>query len=325
MDTNVDPARSGSWRKHLLWIIPAALAVLIVSGWYGVTYAAEKAARRCFAEASCQLFGREVEPQEVSYSLAGQELRISGIRVGNLPGYSPTRPAVEAEHIVAHVAPHELLFKRVIRLEELTFIGLNINAEVKMSLVWSKQVVDARINLFELKKSGSVARRPKEPLRFRIDELRVESGKVALTNLEDFRKSVSRYCSLPKRWTARSLDGYAQKGLGVEIPLTADEVAAEILNREWNTIRLAFEEIKRGFARKLEEISRKSLDDLNRFFGICRRYFNVSLESLDTIKVEVGKKIDAVVDSMSAEMKKLLDGRTAGPGRAPAPAPGENK
>ena len=325
MDTNVDPVRSGSWRKHLLWIIPAALAVLIVSGWYGVTYAAEKAARRCFAEASCQLFGREVEPQEVSYSLTGQELRIGGIRVDNPPGYSQKRPAVEVGLIVARVAPHELLFKRVIRLKELILIGLDINVEMKMSLVWSKSVIDARINLFELKNPGPASRRPGEPLRFRIDELRVESGRVSLSDLEDFRKSVSRYCSLPRRWTGRSLDGYTQKGLGVEIPLTADEAAAEILNREWAGIKLALEEIKRGFTKKLEEFSRKSLDDLNRFSRVCQRYFNVSLESLDKIKAEVVKKINAAVDAMSAGMKKYLDDAAAGSGQAPAPAPEGNK
>jgi len=325
MSTNNNPSPRGSWRKHLLWIIPAVLAVLLVSGWYGVNYAAEKAARRCFAEASCQLFGREVKPREFSFSLARQEVYIRGIRVDNPPGYSQKRPAVEVELIVARLAPFELPSNRVVHLKELILVGVDMNVDVKMSLVWSKSVVDARVNLLELKKSGSASPKAETPLRFRIDELRVESGKVSLANLEEFRKSVSRYCPLPKRWTARSLDGYVQKGLGAKEPLTADEAAAEILNREWNSISRAFEEIKRGFSEKLEEISRKSMGDMKQFFRVCQRYFNVSLEGLDTFKSEVGKKIGGVVDGVSNALKKHLDDGAADTGRVSVPAPEENR
>ena len=294
-------------RKHLFWIVPAMLAALLAGGWFGVTCAVENAARRCFAEASCQLFGREAGPQEVSYSFSGQELRISKVRVDNPPGFSQKRPAVEVGLIVAHVAPQDLLFKRVIRLKELILVGANINAEVKMSPVWAKRVIDARVNLFELKKNAPASPRPKEPLRFRIDVLRVEKGKVLLGNLEDCRSALAGKfgISLSERWTARSLDGYKQTDLGTDKPLTADEAAAVIFERHREEIIKYFEDIKNGLweeARTL--IQEKVMPTLGPFREAAGQIWK---KTEKTVKETFDEKVKPAVDGLMKQMQGWFD------------------
>ena len=220
MSTKDRSSRSGNWLKHLFWIVPAALAVLLAGGWYGVTCAVENAARRCLAEAGYQLFGQGFEPDELSYSLAEQELYIGGIRVKNPRGYLQDRPALRVNLILAQVAPQELLFKRVVHLKKLVLSGIDINVELKRVPLtpdeWRKQLKDPEINLLELKKVPPVsvgelkrrkefeARQSAEPLRFRIDQLCVETGAALLCNFTIF----------PEKWRTLPLDRYEQKDLG---------------------------------------------------------------------------------------------------------------
>ena len=104
--------------------------MLFAGGWFGVTFAVENTARRCLADASSRLIGQEVEPDEVSCSLAGQELCIRGICVKNPPGYS-NKPAILVDLVSVRVNPLAFLFDRVVHLKKLTVSGVRINAELK--------------------------------------------------------------------------------------------------------------------------------------------------------------------------------------------------
>lgn len=230
-------------RKHLLWIVPLALAALLVGGWFGVTLAVESAARRCLADTSVRLLGYEVVPDKLSCSLIDQELCIEGIRVENPPGYSDG-PALEVDLIRVRVNPLAFLFDRVIHLKKLTISGVRFNVEMKKTPMDFNDLLklfrDREINLLELKRNDPVSerravkrkkrsrsRRTENPLKFRIDELRVE--KVAAT--------LHNYKFVPEKWRKFTLDSYVQKDLGRDVPLTADELAREIFNRHWEDIK----------------------------------------------------------------------------------------
>ena len=264
MDTDVEPARSGSWRKHLFWIIPAAVVVLFAGGWLGVTFAVENTVRRCLADASSRLIGQEVEPDEVSCSLVLQELCIRGIRVKNPPGYSD-QPAIRVDLVSVRVNPLAFLFERVVHLKKLTVSGVRINAELKEVPAtlkgWLDQLGNPEINLLELKRSRPVAerrtvrskkrsgsRKAKKPLKFRLDELRVEKSAVSLSNFDAL---------LFPGWSTFSLDSYEQKDLGREKPLTADELAAEIFNRHWEDIKQYLKDKKDRAAARWKSLFRK--------------------------------------------------------------------
>ncbi|MBQ7693580.1 MAG: hypothetical protein IJT50_00485 [Lentisphaeria bacterium] len=266
MSTKTAPARSGSWRKHLLWIVPAALAVLLVSGWFGVTFAVENTARRCLADASLRLIGQEVEPEKVSCSLIGQELCIEGLCVDNPPGYSQERPAVEVDLIRVRVNPPAFLFEGVVHLKKLTVSGVRINVEMKRSPVtlegWLEQLSNPEVSLLELKRNGPVSernavkrekrsgpRRTKTPLKFRIDELRVENAAAILHN----------YTLISEARRTLTLKNYVQKDLGRDAPLTADELAREIFNRHWNDIKKYLKDKKdEGVARVKKLFGKKT-------------------------------------------------------------------
>ena len=310
MSANNDSSRSGKSRKHLLWIIPAVLAVL-VGGWFGVALAAENAASRCFAEASVQLFGAEVEPEELSYSLAGRELCIRGLLVKNPPGYSQM-PAIRVGLIRAEVAPQDLLFKRVIRLKKLTFDDVAINVELKISV---RRFEDSEINLHELKqflsafapRKRSGSRHPGEPLRFRIDELRVEKGKVFLGNLEGYRSLLARRfgISLSERWTARSLDGYVQQDLGADKPLTADEVAAVIFERHWEDIKNYLEGIKNGLWEEVRTLMQeKVMLPLGPFRETAGQIWK---KTEQTVKETFDETVKPAVDGLMKQMQGWFD------------------
>ena len=64
-----------SGRKHLFWIIPAAAAVLLAGGWFGMTCAVESTARRCLADASLHLIGQEVEPDDLAFPAAARYIK----------------------------------------------------------------------------------------------------------------------------------------------------------------------------------------------------------------------------------------------------------
>lgn len=247
------PGCRGFVRKHLRWIIPAAVIVLLAAGWFGAAFAVESIVRKCLADAGRGLVGQEVKPDSVSCSLIKQELCIKGIRVQNPPGY--TQPYVfEAKLILVRVKPLFFLFKRVVHLQELRISGIRINAEQKKV----QQGGFPEINLLELKKAGSVARRSakqavrstprtasksgsvsnrstvqekkakkrrqKESLRFCIDELRVEKAEVSLYNFASPRSSFT-------------LKSYVQKDLGRgNDGLTAGELAEEIFKRHLKDI-----------------------------------------------------------------------------------------
>lgn len=276
MSTNNDSSR----RKHLLWIIPAVLAVLLAGTWFGVTLAVENAARRCFAEASCQLFGGEVRPQDVSYSLSGQELHISGLLVENPPGYSQ-KPAIRVDLIRAEVAPQDLLFKRVVRLKKLDISGISFNMEVKID--W-KRLKDSKINLFELEKAASApgkpsgSRRQQEPLRFRIDELHVEEAKASVGHGE----------AIPVEWRTFTLKTYEQKDLGREKPLTADEIAKEIYRRHCEQIAGWWGKVERRLSetgRRIENATRDAVNAAKKGAGkVKEKVVKGTKERVDAIK-----------------------------------------
>ena len=236
-------------RKHLLWIIPASVAVLLAAGWFGVQFAVESAVKRCFADTSSRLIGYEAEA-EISCSLLGQELCISGISVDNPPDYSDGH-ALEVDLIRVRVNPLAFLFDRVIHLKKLTISGVRFNVELKRVPLspdgWLAQLSDPEINLFKLKKdaapapvrrarrkkkSGSV--RPGERRLFRIDELRVENVRATLNNFRIF----------PERWRTLTLESYVQKDLGRPEPLSADGLAAEIFRRHRDEIAKYLEDLK---------------------------------------------------------------------------------
>ena len=243
MSAENNSSRSAGRRKHLLLIIPAAVGVLLASGWFGVTFAVENTARRCLADASARLLGQAVKPDEVSFSLVRRELSVRGIRVDNPRGYSQEH-ALKVERIRIQVDPSALLFKRVVHLKQLTVSGIRVNVELKKTPLgldgWLDLLSDPEVNLLELKKSTPVSerntverkkrsgsRRSKRPLKFRIDELRVERGEASLHN----------YTIIPERLRTLALKSYAQKDLGRENPLTADELAVEIFRRHWDDIK----------------------------------------------------------------------------------------
>ena len=236
-------------RKHLLWIIPASVAVLLAAGWFGLTFAVEHAVKRCFADTSSRLIGYEAEA-EISCSLLGQELCISGICVENPPGYSE-RPALKVDLIRVRVNPLAFLFGRVVHLKKLTVSGVHINAELKRVPLtldgWLAQLSDPEINLFKLKKNAAPApvrrarrkkrsgsARPGERQLFRIDELRVENVRATLNNCRIF----------PERWRTFTLESYVQKDLGRPEPLSADGLAVEIFRRHRDEIAKYLEDRK---------------------------------------------------------------------------------
>ena len=238
-----------SRRKHLWGIIPAAAVLLLAGGWFGLTFAVEHAVKRCFADTSSRLIGYEAEA-EISCSLLGQELCIEGIHVENPVGYSQ-ESALEVDLIRVQVNPLAFLFGRVIHLKKLTISGVRINVELKrvpMTLGgWLEQIGSPEINLFELKKNASGSerravkrkkrsgpRRTKTPLKFRIDELRVEKGAATLQN----------YKIIPVELRTLTLRSYVQKDLGRDVPLTADELGRDIFNRHREDIKKYLEDLK---------------------------------------------------------------------------------
>lgn len=238
-----EPGGGKTWRKHLCWIIPAAVVLLLAGGWFGVRFAVESAVRRSLAAASLRLIGHEVEPEELTCSLLGQELCIEGIRVENPPGYSDG-PALEVDLIRVRVNPLAFLLGREAHLKKLTISGIAINVELKRTPFtlagWLEQIGSREINLAELKRNGAVSerrvgrrkkrsgpRRTKDSVKFRIDELRVEKAAVTLHN----------YTIVPVKYRTLTLNSYVQKDLGRDVPLTADELAKEIFNRHWEEIR----------------------------------------------------------------------------------------